>query len=77
MVWVWMHDKRTDDYKIILNCVTKLMKNKNEKKMLRKVQIKKTARFSSSPSNQFSQLTMRPNQTLCELWVFTAHPCSN
>ncbi len=21
MVWIWQHDKRTDDYKIILNCV--------------------------------------------------------
>ncbi len=25
--WIWQHDKRTDDYKIILNCVRKLMKN--------------------------------------------------
>jgi hypothetical protein len=28
MVWIWLHDKRTDDYKIILNYVGKLMKNK-------------------------------------------------
>ncbi len=21
MGWIWQHDKRTDDYKIILNCV--------------------------------------------------------
>ena len=34
MVWKWQHDKRTDDYKIMLNCVEKLMKNKNEKKRL-------------------------------------------
>jgi hypothetical protein len=27
-VWIWQHDKRADDYKIILNCVRKLMKNK-------------------------------------------------
>jgi hypothetical protein len=31
MVWIWQHDKKTDDYKIILNCVRKLMKNKVEK----------------------------------------------
>jgi hypothetical protein len=30
-VWIWQHDKRTDHYKIILNCVRKLMKNKSEK----------------------------------------------
>jgi hypothetical protein len=24
MVWIWQHDKRTDDYKIILNCVRKI-----------------------------------------------------
>jgi hypothetical protein len=30
-VWIWQHDKRTYDYKIILNCVRKLMKNKSEK----------------------------------------------
>jgi hypothetical protein len=34
MVWVWQHGKRTNDCKIILNCVRKLMKNKREK-MLR------------------------------------------
>jgi hypothetical protein len=39
MVCKLMHSKRTHDYKIILNCVTKLMKNKNEKKRLRKAQI--------------------------------------
>ncbi len=31
MVWIGQHDKRTDDYKIILNCVRKLMKYKSEK----------------------------------------------
>ncbi len=31
MVLIWQHDKRTDDYKIILNCARKLMKNKSEK----------------------------------------------
>jgi hypothetical protein len=31
MVWIWQHNKRTDDYKIIFNCVKKLMKNKSEK----------------------------------------------
>jgi hypothetical protein len=31
MVWIWQHDKRTHDYKIILNCLRKLMKNKSEK----------------------------------------------
>jgi hypothetical protein len=28
MVWIWQHDERTHNYKIILNCVRKLMKNK-------------------------------------------------
>jgi hypothetical protein len=28
MVWIGQHDRGTDDYKIILNCVRKLMKNK-------------------------------------------------
>jgi len=32
MVWIWQHDKRTDDYKIILNNVIKLMKGLNLKK---------------------------------------------
>jgi hypothetical protein len=32
MVWIWQHDKRTDDYKIIFNCVRKLMKNKSGKR---------------------------------------------
>jgi len=31
MVRIWQRDKRTDDYKIILNCARKLMKNKGEK----------------------------------------------
>ncbi len=31
MVWIWQHDKGTDDYKITLNCVRKFMKNKSEK----------------------------------------------
>ncbi len=26
MMWIWHHDKRTDDYKIILNCIRRLMK---------------------------------------------------
>jgi hypothetical protein len=30
-VWIWWHDKRTDDYKKILNSVRKLIKNKSEK----------------------------------------------
>ncbi len=30
MVWIWQHDKRTDDCKIIQNCVRKLMINKSE-----------------------------------------------
>jgi hypothetical protein len=34
MVCMWQHDKRTDDYKIILNCVREI----NEKKRLEKVQ---------------------------------------
>jgi hypothetical protein len=31
MAWIWQHDKSTDDYKIILNCARKLMKNQSEK----------------------------------------------
>jgi hypothetical protein len=30
-VWIWQRDKRAADYKIIFNCVSKLMKNKGEK----------------------------------------------
>jgi hypothetical protein len=30
-VWIWQHDKRTDYYMILLNCVRKLMKNNAEK----------------------------------------------
>jgi hypothetical protein len=30
-VQIWQHDKSTDDYKIILNCVRKLMEYKGEK----------------------------------------------
>jgi hypothetical protein len=26
-VWIWKHDKRMVEYKIMLNCVRKLMKN--------------------------------------------------
>jgi hypothetical protein len=37
MVWIWQHGERTDDYKIILNCVKKLLENKC-KKMLGKAQ---------------------------------------
>ncbi len=37
-VWIWQHDKRTDDYKIILNCVRKFMKI-NEKKRLGKAKL--------------------------------------
>jgi hypothetical protein len=31
VVWIWQDDKRTDDYKLILNFVGNLMKNKSEK----------------------------------------------
>jgi hypothetical protein len=31
MAWIWQHNKRTDDYKIILNCVRNLMRKKSEK----------------------------------------------
>jgi hypothetical protein len=31
MVWIWQHDKRTDDYQIILNLCKKKMKNKFKK----------------------------------------------
>jgi hypothetical protein len=30
-VWIWQHDKRTDENKILLNCARQLMKNKGEK----------------------------------------------
>jgi len=36
------HDKRSDDYKIILNCVRKLMKNKSEKEARSAKLFKKT-----------------------------------
>jgi hypothetical protein len=38
MVWIGQHDKRTDDYKIILNLCKKLLRNKNQKKRLVKAQ---------------------------------------
>ncbi len=38
MVWIWQHDKRTDDYKIILNCVRKIDEKINEKKRLGKAE---------------------------------------
>ncbi len=31
-VWIWQHDKGTDDDKIILNCVRKLMKKREKEK---------------------------------------------
>jgi hypothetical protein len=33
MVWIWQHDKKTNDYKIILNLCKKIneIKNKSEK----------------------------------------------
>jgi hypothetical protein len=45
-VWIWQHDKRTDDIdnKIILKCVRKLMKTKNERKRAgQSPKVKKTA----------------------------------
>jgi hypothetical protein len=44
MALIWQHDKRTEDNKIKLNCVRKLMKNKkiiNENKLLKKVHMLK------------------------------------
>ncbi len=41
MVWIWQDDKRTDDYKIILNCVRKLMKHKSEKEGGKGLSLKK------------------------------------
>ncbi len=38
MVCIWQHGKKTDDYKIILNCVTKLMKNNTNKEAGKKRQ---------------------------------------
>jgi hypothetical protein len=31
MVRIWQHDKRTDDYKLILNLCEKIDENKSEK----------------------------------------------
>jgi len=33
MVWIWQHDKRIDDKKKILNCVRKLIKLSNKKRL--------------------------------------------
>ncbi len=41
MAWIWQHDKRTDENKIILNCVRKLMKNKLEKEAEKSQNLKK------------------------------------
>ncbi len=50
MVWIWQHDKRTDDYKIMLNCVNKLMKNKSEKEAGKGQNLKKLAKVECSSS---------------------------
>ncbi len=40
MVWIWQHDKRTDDYKIILNYVRKLMKINQKKRPEKAIDLK-------------------------------------
>ncbi len=35
MVWIRQHDKKTDEYKIILNFVRKLLKNKSKKEAVK------------------------------------------
>jgi hypothetical protein len=47
MVWIWQHDKRTDDYKIILNCVRNLMKNKSEKEAGKGKSFKKIVSYNN------------------------------
>ncbi len=42
MVWIWHHDKRTDDYKIILNLCKKIDENKSEKEVRKGLIFKKT-----------------------------------
>jgi hypothetical protein len=42
MVRICQHGKRTDDYKIILNCVTKLMKNNMNKEAGKGPNLKKS-----------------------------------
>jgi hypothetical protein len=32
-VWIWQHDKRADDNKMVLNCARKLLKNELEKEV--------------------------------------------
>jgi hypothetical protein len=49
MVWIWQHDKRTDDYKIILNCVRKIDEKINEKKRPGKAQTLKKSFITSCP----------------------------
>ena len=39
--WIWQHDKRTDDYKIILNLCKKIDENKSEKEAGRGPNLKK------------------------------------
>jgi len=46
MVWIWQHHKRTDDYKIILKCVRKLIKNKFEKEIGKGSKFKKVCTVS-------------------------------
>jgi hypothetical protein len=43
MAWIWQHDKRTYENKIILNCVRKLMKNKLEKEAEKSQNLKKNS----------------------------------
>jgi hypothetical protein len=42
MVWIGQHDKRADYYKIIMNCVRKLMKYKSEKEAGKGPSLKKS-----------------------------------
>ncbi len=50
MMCIWQHDKRTDDYKIILNCVRKLMKNKS------KIRSGKAQTFLNVQSKEYDNL---------------------
>jgi hypothetical protein len=52
--WIWQHDKRTDDYEIILNCVRKLMKNTSEKDSGKGPKLKKLTKMSIAPPPQMS-----------------------
>jgi hypothetical protein len=56
MAWIWQHDKRIDDNKIIFNCSKKLMKNKIIKRGRERLELKKLFGMDKHTSLSFPDL---------------------